>query len=123
VSRHQVIEVPLDYSLNVDQRVGHFLGYGHLNIFTPALLRFLIGSEGFGILREQYDPGNAEVAAFQRYHIQGMRKTFGAEMRQRAIEAAVSLRRQVTPQTQRREFRYHAYCVLCEDRGEDLQIF
>lgn len=123
VSRYQAIEVPLDYSPVVDRRVAHFLGYGHINIFTPALLRFLLASEGFTILRDRYDPGHGALAAFQRYRLQGARKTIGAEARRHAVAALVAARRRLTPIAQRRELRYHAYCVLCADGGGQLRVF
>lgn len=122
VSRYQVIEVPLDYAPDVDRRVAHYLSYGHVNIFTPALLRFLLRSEGFTIVREHYDAGSAEVAKFQLYQRQGRRKTLSSEGRRLAVAGLVGLRRRLTPPASRHELRYHAYCVLCEHRGEGLQI-
>jgi SAM-dependent methyltransferase len=118
VSRYQVIEVPLDYSPRVDRAVDHYLAYGHLNIFTPALLRFLLRSEGLMPLRDRYDPGRAELQKFQLYRMQGLRRTPLSELRRRAVAGLVALRRQLTPPASRREYRYHAYCVLCETREE-----
>jgi ubiquinone/menaquinone biosynthesis C-methylase UbiE len=64
VSRFQLFEVPLDYSFDVDQKVAHFLGYGHINIFTPTLLRFLLRSEGFKILKGQSQLMPLEILAY-----------------------------------------------------------
>jgi ubiquinone/menaquinone biosynthesis C-methylase UbiE len=123
VSRYLVIEVPLDYSPQVDRAVGYYLGYGHLNIFTPALLRFLLRSEGFEPLRDRYDPGHGELQKFQLYRMQGAPRTALRELRRRAVAGLVALRRGLTPPASRREFRYQAYCVLCEARGEGPGIF
>src|SRR5690349_6167392 len=38
VSCYQVIEVPCDFSFDVDKKTPYFLSFGHLNIYTPALL-------------------------------------------------------------------------------------
>lgn len=46
VSKHQFFEVPIDFSFYVDKKIDHFLAYGHINIFTPGLFRFLLQSEG-----------------------------------------------------------------------------
>lgn len=54
VSRHQVFEVPIDFSFFVDKKIKHFLSYGHINIYTPALFRFLLLSENFTILKDRY---------------------------------------------------------------------
>jgi ubiquinone/menaquinone biosynthesis C-methylase UbiE len=53
VSKYQIFEVPIDFSLYVDKKVKHFLSYGHINIYTPALFRFLLLTENFQILADQ----------------------------------------------------------------------
>jgi ubiquinone/menaquinone biosynthesis C-methylase UbiE len=53
VSRHQIFEVPIDFSFYVDKKLTHFLDYGHINIYTPALFRFLLGSEKFTIVKSK----------------------------------------------------------------------
>lgn len=53
VSKRQVFEIPIDFSLNVDKKVNHFLSYGHINIYTPFLFRFLLKSEGFEIISDK----------------------------------------------------------------------
>jgi ubiquinone/menaquinone biosynthesis C-methylase UbiE len=52
VSYYQIFEVPIDFSFYVDKKVNHFLSYGHINIYTPALFRFLLLTENFQILRD-----------------------------------------------------------------------
>ena len=49
VSKKQIFEVPIDFSLNVDNRVDYFMSYGHINIYTPQTFRFLLKSEGLKI--------------------------------------------------------------------------
>lgn len=51
ISRKQIFEIPIDFSFSVDKKAKHFLSYGHINIYTPALFRFLLLSEGFKIIR------------------------------------------------------------------------
>lgn len=50
ISRKQIFEIPIDFSFSVDKKAKHFLSYGHINIYTPALFRFLLFSEGFKII-------------------------------------------------------------------------
>lgn len=52
ISKNQIFEVPIDFSFAVDKKINHFLSYGHINIYTPSLFRFLLKSEGFQILRD-----------------------------------------------------------------------
>jgi len=54
VSRYQVFEVPVDFSFYVDKKAAHFLNYGHINIYTPGLFRFLLLSESFSLLKEKH---------------------------------------------------------------------
>lgn len=49
----QLIEVPKDYRFGVDKKVKHFLSYGHINMYTPSSLRFLLRSEGFSVKKEK----------------------------------------------------------------------
>jgi ubiquinone/menaquinone biosynthesis C-methylase UbiE len=52
---YQLIEVPKDYRFGVDKKVKHFLSYGHINMYTPSSLRFLLKSEGFTVVKEKID--------------------------------------------------------------------
>lgn len=49
VSKYQIFEVPIDFSFYVDRKLKHFLSYGHINIYTPSLFRFLLKSENFEV--------------------------------------------------------------------------
>jgi len=49
VSKYQIFEVPIDFSFYVDRKLNHFLSYGHINIYTPSLFRFLLKSENFEV--------------------------------------------------------------------------
>jgi ubiquinone/menaquinone biosynthesis C-methylase UbiE len=50
VAKHVVIEVPKDYRYGVHKKLKHFLNYGHINVYTPSSLQFLLGTEGFEII-------------------------------------------------------------------------
>ena len=53
ISKHQVFEIPIDFSLRVDKKFEYFNSYGHINIYTPALYNFLLLSEGFEIIKQK----------------------------------------------------------------------
>ncbi|MGB3947489.1 MAG: class I SAM-dependent methyltransferase [Bacteroidia bacterium] len=61
VSKYQIFEVPIDFSFNVDSKLNHFLSYGHINIYTPSLFRFLIRSENFEVIADIHHLYNNEV--------------------------------------------------------------
>jgi ubiquinone/menaquinone biosynthesis C-methylase UbiE len=52
VSKNQIFEVPIDFSFYVDKKLKHFLSYGHINIYTPSLFRFLLKSENFQVKKD-----------------------------------------------------------------------
>ena len=52
VSKFQIIEVPREYHHNIDKQMNHYLSYGHINVYTPSLLRFLLKSDNFEILKD-----------------------------------------------------------------------
>lgn len=52
VSKFQHYEVPIDFSFYVDRKAEHFFAYGHLNIYTPSLFRYLLISEGHKVIKE-----------------------------------------------------------------------
>jgi ubiquinone/menaquinone biosynthesis C-methylase UbiE len=81
VSSFQVFEVPLDYSRNVDSSVDSFLAYGHINIFTPSLFKFLLKSEGYKILREHFSTASPDVVRYNWYKNRKIRPTLMTEMK------------------------------------------
>ncbi|MCU0468841.1 MAG: class I SAM-dependent methyltransferase [Arcicella sp.] len=52
VSRQLLIEVPKDYRFGAEQKLAHFLSYGHINLYTPTSLKFLLMTENFKIQQE-----------------------------------------------------------------------
>jgi len=64
VAEFQLIEVPRDYKTNVDQRIDKLLSYGHIMVYTPTLLRFLLKSEAFEILNHHMSFSSKEILAY-----------------------------------------------------------
>lgn len=67
VSKQVVIEVPIDYRYGVDKRMKHFLAYGHINMYTPSSLRFLLQTEGFTISGDKISVIEPEVTKFNTF--------------------------------------------------------
>ena len=65
VSKMQILEVPIDFSFQVDKKFEHFNSYGHINIYTPSLFNFLLYTEGFEILKHKNSLYQKEVIKFQ----------------------------------------------------------
>ena len=67
VAKFIVIEVPKDYRYGVDKRMEHFLNYGHINMYTPTLLRFLLQSEGLEIMADKLSLTEPETVKFNEF--------------------------------------------------------
>ena len=65
VSKNQILEVPIDFSFNVDKKFKHFNAYGHINIYTPALFNFLLLTEGFELIKHRNALYKKEIFKFQ----------------------------------------------------------
>ena len=52
VAKQVVIEVPKDYRFGAEHKLAHFLAYGHINLYTPTFLKFLLMTENFKVERE-----------------------------------------------------------------------
>jgi ubiquinone/menaquinone biosynthesis C-methylase UbiE len=67
VAKMVVIEVPRDYRAGVDTRIKHFLAYGHINVYTPTSLRYLLLTEGLEVVTDLTDTIAPEVTKFYTY--------------------------------------------------------
>lgn len=121
VSKHLVIEVPCDYRYGVDLRMKHFLDYGHINMYTPTSLRFLVQSEGFEILNDKSSMIDPEVTKFNEFVNQKKRKSFIRSLR---IDAEFIVKQLIIifSGRKRQESFANAYTILLRNTG-DLEIF
>lgn len=122
VSKFQVFEIPLDYSIDVDKQVEQFLSYGHINIFTPSLFKFLLKSEGYEIVNDILTHINEEVIRFNWYKKKNLEKTFKRELTLKLIPFRHMLKRVILSKKHYRENGYYAYTCLTREIG-DLNIF
>jgi ubiquinone/menaquinone biosynthesis C-methylase UbiE len=122
ISKYQVFEIPLDYSKNVDSKVNHFLGYGHINIFTPSLFKFLLKSEGFTIENEIHTNTAKEVLEFIWYQNLRLKKTIRRRIWLYLASNKSKIARIVFGNKISNEFYHSAYTCLTTETG-DLKIF
>jgi hypothetical protein len=67
VAKMCLIEVPKDYRFGVDKRLNHFLAYGHINMYTPTLLRYLLLTEGFKVEKDLTSMITPDVTRFYKF--------------------------------------------------------
>jgi len=121
VSKHLVIEVPRDYRYGVDKRMKHFLSYGHINLYTPSSLRFLVKSEGFELLADKISIIQPEVTEFNI--LKNQKKSYGL-IRSMRINTEFRIKKLIMKLggTKQKEAFANAYTILLRKTG-DLDIF
>lgn len=122
VSKHIVVEVPLDYRYGVDRRIKHFLDYGHINMYTPTLIRFLLQSEGLEILADKTSMTPTETTKFNTFVNRKQKKTISKILR---IELEYRLKHffgTLLGRKKQEQFA-NAYTVLTKKSSQKLQIF
>lgn len=121
VSRHQVLEVPLDYRVGVDRGVAGSLRIGHINIYTPSLFRFLVKSEGLEVVAERLTKLAPEVLRYNWYKNEKRSYDLVRETKLALRPVGDFVKRLVRGRAHA-EFDYDALTVLTRPAGE-LGIF
>lgn len=122
VAKFIAIEVPLDYRFGVDKRIKHFLAYGHINMYTPTLLRYLLQTEGLNILSEKTSLIAPETTKFNEFinknKPKSLTKSFKIDLEYRIKKVLGTLLGK-----KRKEKFANAYTVLTETSDRKLEIF
>jgi len=123
VSKKFIIEVPIDYRPGADSKANHFFSYGHINMYSPTTIRFLIKSEGFSIVDDLVDVTDPEVLCFNYFFNQKKE-----EPTEDNIETKMNQLKQEVDQFRNKnrlqqEATASDYTVLVDSRTEGIQIF
>ncbi|WP_439694718.1 methyltransferase domain-containing protein [Mucilaginibacter sp. AW1-7] len=122
VAKRCVIEVPRDYKAGVDARIKHFLAYGHINVYTPSSLRYLLSTEGFEIENDLTSMIEPEVTRFNTYVNQKKTKSL---LKNISIAAEYSVKQALSKLMGKkvREQFANAYTVLCKKADHQPELF
>lgn len=122
LSEHQVIEVPKDDKFHVDRKLKHFMAYGHINVYTPSSLRFLLGTEGLNVVADHRSIIAREALHFNKFKMIGDRPTFFKKLK---IDLEYALRKALLDYGgEKRADRFcNAYTVLTKRAPEKPGIF
>ncbi|MBW4890539.1 class I SAM-dependent methyltransferase [Mucilaginibacter sp. HMF5004] len=122
VAKMCLIEVPIDYKDGVDNRIKHFLAYGHINMYTPTSVRYLLLTEGFKVINDLTSMIEPEVTRFNTYINQKKSKSIVTDLKITAEYGAKKLLCSLFGKDMQ-EKRASAYTILCSKEGENLKIF
>jgi len=122
VAAWSVIEVPRDYKADVDKKIKHFLAYGHINVYTPTSLRYLLCTEGFEVVADLTSMIESEVTKFNTYINQKKPKSLISDLK---ISAEYALKKAIIGfgGKKKSEAMANAYTVLCKKADEQVNIF
>ena len=122
VARHCIIEVPLDYRFGVDSRIKHFLAYGHINLYTPTSLRYLLFTEGFEVENDLTSLISPEVTKFNAYVNQKKTTSVITNIK---INAEYAVKNSIGKLFGKKtnEKMANAYTVLCKRSVDQVAIF
>jgi len=122
VAKYSVIEVPRDYKAGVDDRLKHFLAYGHINMYTPTSLRYLLRTEGFEIVNDLTSMIEPEVTRFNAYVNQKKPKSAIKNLK---ISAEYTVKNSLNKLFGKKmgEKLANAYTVLCKPTAEQVKLF
>ncbi|MDB5145805.1 MAG: class SAM-dependent methyltransferase [Mucilaginibacter sp.] len=122
VARYSVIEVPRDYKAGVDNKIKHFLAYGHINVYTPTSLRYLLRTEGFEIEADLTSMIEPEVTKFNTYVNQKKPKSLITDLK---ISTEYAIKSGLVNLFGKKmsEQLANAYTVLCKKADHQLEIF
>ena len=122
VARYCVIEVPRDYKAGVDNRIKHFLAYGHINVYTPTSLRYLLRTEGFEVEADLTSMIEPEVTKFNTYVNQKKPKSVITDLK---ISTEYFVKNGLVNLFGKKmsEKLANAYTVLCKKADHQLEIF
>jgi ubiquinone/menaquinone biosynthesis C-methylase UbiE len=122
VAPRHIIEVPLDYHFGVDEKMEHYLGYGHINVYTPSSVRFLLKSEGFRVDQELLTQTSEEVWEYIEFVNNKKERTPGAvaNLHKQLSEKALTF---YTAPKERAEQLANALTMLTSRAATGLSIF
>jgi ubiquinone/menaquinone biosynthesis C-methylase UbiE len=121
VAKKCLIEVPIDYRFGVDKRIKHFLAYGHINMYTPTSLRYLLLTEGFTPVNDLSSMITPEVTRFYKFAPPKKKNLFvsfkiSAEYRIKKVLCSLGGKKAT-------EKFASAYTVLCTKEEHKPQLF
>jgi hypothetical protein len=98
------------------------LAYGHINVYTPTLLRYLLRTEGFEIEADLTSMIEPEVTKFNKYVNQKKSKSLITDLK---INAEYVVKKGLINVFGKKmsEQLANAYTVLCKKADHQLEIF
>ena len=102
--------------------MNHYLSYGHINMYTPTSLRFLLQSEGLEILNDKLSLTDPEITRFSEFTIKKAPKTFSNNLKINLVYRVKKSLGNLLGKKKQEQFA-NAYTVLTKKSNQDIHIF
>jgi ubiquinone/menaquinone biosynthesis C-methylase UbiE len=122
VAKMVLIEVPRDYKHGVDTRIKHFLAYGHINVYTPTSLRYLLATEGLEVVKDLTDTIAPEVTKFYTFETLKKPKNFLSSLKIDLEHNVKKIAASIFGKKLEEQFANY-YTVLCKKADHQPEIF
>jgi ubiquinone/menaquinone biosynthesis C-methylase UbiE len=122
VAKMVLIEVPRDYRHGVDTRIKHFLAYGHINVYTPTSLRYLLATEGLEVVKDLTDTIAPEVTKFYTFETLKKPKSFLSSFKIDLEHNVKKIAASIFGKKLEEQFANY-YTVLCKKADHQPDIF
>lgn len=123
VSKNLIIEVPIDFRPFADKNYKHFLSYGHINMYSPTTLRFLLLGEGFNIIDDLIGLYDIEVMLYNHFINQKKEPSTEKNINKKTQELENLIANYNMKTLKDKELSASYYTVLVHSGTNDLQIF
>ncbi len=122
VAKMVLIEVPRDYKHGVDTRIKHFLAYGHINVYTPTSLRYLLATEGLEVVKDLTDTIAPEVTKFYTFETLKKPRNFLSSLKIDLEHNVKKVAASIFGKKLEEQFANY-YTVLCKKADHQPEIF
>ncbi|MET0099484.1 class I SAM-dependent methyltransferase, partial [Limnospira platensis] len=123
VSKRFIIEVPIDYRPGADAIANHFFAYGHINMYTPTTLRFLLKSEGFSIIDDIVDITDPEASCYNYFFNQRKEEPTQDNIKAQLDRLAAEVEKFKKKTRMQQEESASDYTVLVDSMTKGIKIF
>ena len=114
VSKYLIIEIPLDYYIDIDKNIEHFLDYGHIDIYTPSTFKFLLKSEKFDIKNQIYTNPSEDIIQYQWFVNQNKNRSLKNMVKLKSLKLKQIFKKIIYTKKYYNENSFSAYTCLCE---------
>lgn len=123
VAKYAIVEVPIDFRPFADEKLEHFLGYGHINMYSPTTVRFLVKTEGFELVDDVIGTVVPEISCYNYFKLQKIEPDTEENVARRYSEISKIADDFYSKDRAHQEGNASEYAMLLKSRAKNISIF